>query len=143
MNRVRRRMDAAKDVMRLEQERRNKETLSLKNIVLQKPRCFDVPLPPSPLGLSNYDALDLDEGVFDEDDAEDVDRSSTIYSDFNIMNPVSANEDEDYEVYLDKIDGISPEDLPDMPPAPPEDSIAEMLLREDGKGESIFVQIRQ
>lgn len=142
MNRVRRRMDDAKDVMRLEQERRNKETPFLKDIVLQKPRCFDLHLPPSPLGLSNYDALDLDEGVFDEDDAEDIDTPSTIYSDFNIMNPVSTNEDDDYEVYLDKIDGISPENLPDTPPPPPEDSIAEMLLREDGKGESIFVQIR-
>lgn len=141
MNRVRRRMDAAKDIMRLEQERRSRETLSLKEIVLQKPRCFDLPLPPSPLGLSNYDALDLDEGIYDEDDAEDDDRVSTIYSDFNIMNPASTNEGDDYD-YLDTIDGIDPQDLPDTPPAPPEESIAEML-REDGKGESIFVQIRQ
>jgi hypothetical protein len=139
MNRVRRRMDAAKDIMRLEQERRSKETLSLKEIVLQNPRCFDFPLPPSPLGLSNYDALDLDEGIYDEDGTEYEDRVSAIYSDFNIMNPASTNEDDDY-AYLDAIDGM-PQDLPDTPPAPPEESIAEML-REDGRGESIFVQIR-
>jgi len=133
-------MDAAKDIMRLEQERRSRERLSLKEIVLQKPRCFDFPLPPSPLGLSNYDALDLDDDVYDQDSDEDVDRCCTIYSDFNILNPASTNEGDDYD-YLDALDGISPQDLPDTPPAPPEESIAEML-REDGRGESIFVQIR-
>lgn len=131
-------MDAAKDFMRLEQES-SRERLSLREIVLQKPRCFDFPLPPSPLGLSNYDALDFD-NIFDEQNDEDVDKVSAIYSDFNIMNPTSASEGDDYD-YLDALDGISPQDLPDAPPAPPEESIAEML-REDGKGESIFVRVR-
>jgi len=139
MNRVRRRMDAAKDFMRLEQERRSRERLSLREIVLQKPRCFDFPLPPSPLGLSNYDALDLDDDIYDEQE-DDVDKVSAIYSDFNIMNPTTS-EGDDYD-YLDALDGISPEDLPDTPPAPPEESIAEML-REDSRGESMFVQIRE
>lgn len=133
-------MDAAKDFMRLEQERRSRERLSLREIVLQKPRCFDFPLPPSPLGLSNYDALDLDDELYDQYDDEDVDKVSTIYSDFNILNP-NTSEGDDYD-YLDALDGISPLDLPDTPPAPPEDSIAEML-REDSKGESMFVEIRE
>lgn len=132
-------MDAAKDFMRLEQGRRSRERLSLREIVLQKPRCFDFPLPPSPLGLSNYDALDIDDDIYDEEDNEDVDKMSAIYSDFNIMNPTSSSEGDDYD-YLDALDGISPQDLPDTPPAPPEESLAEMLR--DSKGESMFVQIR-
>ncbi|KAE8450921.1 hypothetical protein EG329_005361 [Mollisiaceae sp. DMI_Dod_QoI] len=143
MNRVRRRMDAAKDFMRQEQER-SRERLSLREIILQKPRCLDFPLPPSPLGLSNYDALDLDDDIYNEhnDDDEAVDKVSAIYSDFNIMNPTTNNDGDDYD-YLDALDGISPEDLPDTPPAPPEESIAEMLSREDSRGESIFVRVRE
>jgi len=120
MNRVRLRMDAAKDFVRQEQER-GKQTLALKQIVAQKPRCLEaaeVSLPPSPLGLSNYDAFDLD-----DDDISDgfcdggIDRTSAIYSDFNIMNP-TAGDGDDYD-YLDALDGISIQDLPDTPPAPP------------------------
>jgi hypothetical protein len=140
MNAVRIRMDAAKDFMRLEHERR-KEKLLLREVVLQKPRFLDLPLPPSPLGLSNYDALDLeDEYLEDHEHDEGVDRVPVIYSDFNIMNP-NSNDDEDYE-FLDALDGISKEDLPDEPPTPPpEDSIVEML-KEDQRGEGYFVQIR-
>lgn len=138
MNRVRRRMDAAKDFMRVEQD--GIRELSLREVVLQKPRCLDFPLPPSPLGLSNYDALDLEDDVYDSEDGENADKVSAIYSDFNFMNPTTSIEGDDY-AYLDALDGISPEDLPDTPPAPPEESIAEML-REDGKGESVFVQVR-
>lgn len=139
MNRIRRRMDTAKDLMRVEQERTRE--LSLREVVLQKPRCLDFPLPPSPLGLSNYDALDLEDDVYDHEDDENADNVSAIYSDFNIMNPTTSIEGDDY-AYLDALDGISPEDLPDTPPALPEESIAEML-REDSRGESIFVQVRE
>lgn len=143
MNRVRKRMDAAKDFWRLEQERRSKERLSLREIVLhQKPRFMDLPLPPpSPLGLSNYDALDLDDDLPElDDDLEDgVERISVIYSDFNIMNPTSSTEDGDDYDYLDALDGIPIEDRPPSPP--PEDSVVEML-KEDHRGDGYFVQIR-
>lgn len=137
-------MDAANDSLRVEQER-NRERLSLseslREIVLQKPRPLEFVLPPSPLGLSNYDALDSDDDIYDERDDQDADGGSAIYSDFSIMNPMSGDGD-DYEEYLDALDGISKEDLPDTPPAPPEESIAEML-REDSRGESVFVRVRE
>jgi len=43
-----------------------------------------LPLPPSPLGLTNYDAID-DEDVFS--DEEDGDGGSLIYSDWNVLEP--------------------------------------------------------
>lgn len=142
MNRVRMRMDAAKDFLRQEQERR-KEKLSLREIVLHKPRFLDLPHPPSPLGLSNYDALDLEDELpaFEDGQEQNSDGVSVIYSDFNIINPSHTN-GEDYE-YLDALDGISKEDLPDSPPTPPpEDCIVEML-KEDKRGDGYFVQIRE
>jgi hypothetical protein len=139
MNRVRMRMDAAKNFMRLEQER-SRATLALREIVIQKPRLHDFPLPPSPLGLSNYDALDLEDDDLDEDCHDGIERVSSIYSDFNIMNPITSDGD-DYD-YLDALDGISPQDLPDTPPAPPEESIAELLREKERQGESYFVQLR-
>lgn len=142
MNLVRKRMDAVKDLMRLEQEK-SKARLELKDIVIQKPRLHGFSLLPSPLGLSNYDALDLeDDEEMDEDGHCGLDRISSIYSDFNIMNPVTAGDDEDYE-YLDALDGIVPEDLPDQPPAAPTDEGMAELLREKGcEGKSFFVELR-
>jgi hypothetical protein len=142
MNRVRQRMDAAKDFMRLEQEK-SRERMSLREIVIHKPRCHETPLPPSPLGLSNYDALDLEDDFSDPYDDGGMDRMSAIYSDFNIMNPCMGDGDDyDYLDHLDALDGISTRDLPDTPPpAPPEQSIVEML-REERQGESNFVRIR-
>ncbi|KAH7342803.1 hypothetical protein BKA65DRAFT_351839, partial [Rhexocercosporidium sp. MPI-PUGE-AT-0058] len=131
MNRVRRRMDAARDFMRMEQEK-TRERLSLREIVIQKPRCLEVPLPPSPLGLSNYDALDLEDEDPEEWHGGGLNRISTIYSDFNIMNPLTDREDDDaLDDYLDALDGISPQDLPDTPPAPPEEESIVEMLRED------------
>jgi len=138
MNRVRLRMDAAKDFMRLQAER-SRETLALREIVVQKPRCHELPLPPSPLGLSNYDAFDLEDDLGDEDHEGGIERCSSIYSDFNIMNPTSS--DGDAYDYLDALDGISPEDLPDTPPQPPEDSIVEMLREKERQGDSFFVHV--
>jgi len=147
MNRVRRRMDAARDFMRMEQEK-TRERLSLREIVIQKPRCLELPLPPSPLGLSNYDALDLEDEDFECEDGEqwhsgDLDRISTIYSDFNIMRPMTDDHDDDaLDDYLDALDGISPQDLPDAPPAPLEEECIVEMLREDYQDEGFFVQIR-
>ena len=117
-------MDAAKAFIRLEQEK-GRAQLSYREVVLQKPRIHETPLPPSPLGLSNYDALDLEDQF---DDCEDEsDGSSAIYSDFNIMNPITSDGD-DYDYgYLDAVDGIRSQDLPDTPPQPVEDNIVEIL----------------
>jgi hypothetical protein len=141
MNRVRLRMDAAKDIMHLHQEK-SKGTLALREIVVQKPRYHDLPLPPSPLGLSNYDALDLEDMSNGDHDGQDggIDRTCSIYSDFNIMNPMSSDGD-DYD-YLDALDGISPLDLPDTPPLPPEESIVEMLREKERQGDSYFVHLQ-
>jgi hypothetical protein len=140
MNRVRLRMDAANDLVRRHHEP-NKETLALSEIVVQKPRYHDVPLPPSPLGLSNYDALDLEDEMSDDEQEGGIERCSSIYSDFNIMNPITS--DGDASDYLDALDGISPNDLPDTPPPPPsDDSIVEMLRETGNQGESIFVHVR-
>jgi len=140
MNRVRLRLSAAKDVMRQQQERR--ETLALKEIVVQKPR-HELPLPPSPLGLSNYDALDLEDDMLDEEFGGGIERCESIYSDFNIMNPTSADGDAyDYLDALDALDGISPGDLTDTPPAPPEDGeLVEILREEERQGDSFFVHL--
>jgi len=151
MNRVRMSMDAAKDFMRLEQER-SKGRMSLRQIVIQKPRCNEMPLPPSPLGLSAYDALDLEDEIsdpYDEDfgiDRSDgMDRISAIYSDFNIMNPVSSdgNDGDDDWGFLDALDGIQPRDLPDTPPPPPEDSIVDLLREKERQGDGYFVTVRE
>jgi len=139
MNRVRMRMDAAKDFMRQEEERRS-ATLSLKELVLQKARCHEAPLPPSPLGLSNYDALDLEDEMEDEGYEDGLDRISSIYSDFNIMNPDTGDSKGDDFGYLDALDGISSRYLPDSPPPAPQMSsdIVE-ILREDMQGQSYFM----
>ena len=139
MNRVRQRMDAAKDLIRREQEN-GRASLSFREIVLQKPRVHELPLPPSPLGLSNYDALDL-EDEFDDRDDDGVGDMSAIYSDFSIMNPITSDGDE-YD-YLDAIDGIKTQDLPDTPPQPVEEDIAEMLREKERQGDSILVQVRE
>lgn len=142
MNRVRLRMDAAKDVLRLQQER-NKGTLALREILVQKPRHHDMPLPPSPLGLSNYDALDLEDVEADDDHSGQeggIDHVSSIYSDFNIMNPSGDGDDYDY---LDALDGLSPLDLSDtLPPPPPEEGIVEILREKERQVDSHFVHLQ-
>jgi len=138
MNRVRLRMDAAKDCIRREQER-SRQTLAFREIVVQKPRCHEMPLPPSPLGLSNYDALDLEDDLAHDADDGSIDRTSAIYSDFNIMNPT--NSDGDNYDYLDALDGISTHELPDTPPPPPEENIVEMLREKERQGDSYFVRL--
>jgi hypothetical protein len=132
-------MDAAKDLMKVEQEK-TKTRLELKELVVQKPRVHGFLLPPSPLGLSNYDALDLEDEMMDSNDDEDGDGGSIIYSDFNKMNPITG-EGEDYE-YLDALDGLSPQDLPDQPPpAPSEEGVVELLKEREREGDSYFVQL--
>jgi len=139
LNRVRLQMDAAKDFMRLCHGRKEERLdLDLREIVVgkQKQRWNEFVLPPSPLGRSNYDALDSE----DEMDESEDGRGQDIYSDFNVMMP-SAGDGDDYE-YLDTLDGLSPEDMPDHPPNPPaEESIVEMLREEERQHDSYFVHL--
>ncbi|OJD15957.1 hypothetical protein AJ78_03826 [Emergomyces pasteurianus Ep9510] len=55
------------------------------------PRRQYIPLPPSPLYLTNYDIFDNEDGYFDSDsDTESENnegRNSRVYSDFNILEP--------------------------------------------------------
>ncbi|KLJ06048.1 hypothetical protein EMPG_10528 [Blastomyces silverae] len=55
------------------------------------PRRQYIPLPPSPLYLTNYDIFDNEDGYFDSDsdtESESNDgRNSRVYSDFNILEP--------------------------------------------------------
>ncbi|QSS55285.1 hypothetical protein I7I53_03127 [Histoplasma capsulatum var. duboisii H88] len=54
------------------------------------PRRQYIPLPPSPLYLTNYDIFDNEDGYFDSDsdtETEGDGRNSRIYSDFNILEP--------------------------------------------------------
>lgn len=131
-------MDAAKDFVRMEQEK-SRATLNLKDILgHQQPRGAGFLLPPSPLGLSNYDALDLEDEAVEDDDNDDCE---SIYSDFNVMDPVVSG-GHDYE-YLDALDGLSAQDLPDQPPdAPSEESLAELMKEQEGEGESYFIHLR-
>ena len=138
MNRIRMRMYAAKDLVRLHKER-GREALALSEIVIQNSKHYELPLPPSPLGLSNYDALDLEDDLGVDDQEEGDERCSSIYSDFNIMNPTSS--DGDVYDYLDALDGISPEDLPDTPPQLLEDGIVDILREEERHGDSFFVSV--
>jgi len=112
-------------------------TLALRNNAVRKACGNEIPLTPSPLGISNYDAFDLDET--DDEYEGGPGRGQTIYSDFNIMNPVTGEPD-DYD-YLDASDGIIAQDLHDSPPPPPEDGLVETLREKERQGQSYFVRL--
>jgi hypothetical protein len=130
LNRFRLRMDAARDFWKIYTKKESAEVLDLREIAAerQKQRWNEIELRPSPLGLSNYDALDLEDDLFDTDEG---DGERAIYSDFSVMAP-STDEDDDRDYgYLDALDGLSPEDLKDEAPSTlPEDSIVEILKEE-------------
>lgn len=54
-----------------------------------------IPPPPSPPGLSNYDAFDEEDDPLDEE-ADEMTGSDTIYSDFSVLDPASSDI-EDYD----------------------------------------------
>lgn len=116
-----------------------RETPVLKEIIVQKPRCFEPPLPPSPLGLSNYDALDLEDEMFDDDEEEYGEYGGPrIYSDFNIMKPYAASDGDEYD-YLDELDGI-PHDLPEERPRLIDEALVDILKEKERQREVSFVQ---
>jgi len=136
MNRVRTRLNTAKATASTEEASR--QTPALRHMTVQRPRCYDAPLPPSPLGLSNYDALDAEDEMFDDEEDGHC-SSSGFYSDFNVMDPTRTVEGDEYG-YLDELDGI-PHDLPEeRPPPPPDEDLMEMLREKERQKEVCFVK---
>jgi hypothetical protein len=140
MNRVRSRLDAAKAFARRRSEEEVKrQALGLQQVMIQKPRIYNAPLPPSPLGLSNYDALDLEDDVFDEEIRDGDHAEPVIYSDWNVMRPMGMHEGDEYD-YLDELDGI-PHELPEeRAPPPPDERMVEMMKEKERQKELYFVQ---
>jgi hypothetical protein len=140
MNRVRNRLDAAK--AKASEEHDGRHAVSLRQYMVQKPRCLDTPLPPSPLGLSNYDALDLEYEMFDEDGDGDHGKP-VIYSDWKVMKPCTSVDEDEYE-YLDELDGIPHElaELPEeRPPPPPDERMMEMMKEKERQKELCFINL--
>lgn len=91
-----------------------------------------IPLPPSPLGLSNYDAFE--DYPHSDGECEGADESS-VYSDFNILDPSEPIVD-DYDS-LGSLDGASTER---RPPTPPCEKIVELMIERERQKEISFVQ---
>lgn len=134
MNRVRSRLDTAKAKAR-EAQNVVRHATALSELSVQKPRHHE--LPPSPLGLSNYDALDLEDEIWGDDDGDSL--HSTIYSDFNVMNPYTGTDGDSYD-YLDELDGIPHEMPEDRPPPPPDERFSEILKEKERQKEIYFVK---
>lgn len=137
MNRVRQRLSVMKAAQAkqsppasIPQKRTHSQlvsALALRDVVAPMARTHEVPspLPPSPLGLSNYDALDLEEeeGLGMDMEGEDIDGGMSecgggYYSDFSVRRSPRP-EGEDYD-YLDELDGIPPLSLAEEPPPLPQ-----------------------
>jgi hypothetical protein len=109
MNQVRKMQVAAREVQQRQMEIARQEFLRHQSCIAQIPRRAYLPLPPSPLGLSNYDALDLEDEAYTDENADGAE-GPLIYSDFNILEPE--------ESALDDYDGL-PQDR--RPPTPPDE----------------------
>lgn len=93
-----------------------------------------IPLPPSPLSLSNYDAFD-DEDYPQGDGEYDGAEERSIYSDFNILDPS--------ESVVDDYDSLGSLDEPSIerrPPTPPCGKIVELMMERERQKEISFVQ---
>jgi hypothetical protein len=139
MNRVRSRLDAAKAFARKRSEEVKRNALGLQQVMVQKPRTYNAPLPPSPLGTSYYDALDLEEDMIDVETGDGDHAEPVIYSDWNVLRPMGMDEGDEYE-YLDELDGI-PHELPEeRAPPPPDERMVEMMKEKERQKELCFVQ---
>ena len=105
----------------------------------QKPHRQYLLLSPSPLGLSNYDALDQEGDPCSEDEHEDADVSS-IYSDFNLL--------DSNEPVLDDYDSLASFDDPiieyedtrqQRPPTPPREEIIKLVMERERQKEDPFI----
>ena len=95
-----------------------------------------IPLPPSPLGLSNYDAFDEEDYPRGDGEHEGAEERS-LYSDFNILDP-SESVIDDYD-YLENFDSTSTDR---MPPTPPCEKLVELMIEREQQKEISFVQFR-
>jgi hypothetical protein len=75
------------------------------------------------LGLTNYDALDMEDDFHDEGSGD-----SLVYSDFNILEPVES----DYT-------GFDSLPRPRRPPSPPDEKEVELMLEKQRQKELCFV----
>ena len=105
----------------------------------QKPHRQYIPLSPSPLGLSNYDALDQEGDPYSEDENGTAEVSS-IYSDFNVL--------DSNEPVLDDYDSLTSFDDPiieyedicqQRPPTPPREEIIKLAMEIERQREVFFV----
>ncbi|KAI9790734.1 MAG: hypothetical protein M1816_004875 [Peltula sp. TS41687] len=136
MNHVRKRAVAAQEAKRKQMELARKAFIQQ----LSSPRIpyyRHLPLPPSPLGLSNYDALDAEDGVL-EDESCQGGEGCVINSDFNILEPTESVV-EDYDS-LDEIVGPLPPKH--RPPSPPCEEVLDLMIREKERQKEVsFVQL--
>lgn len=93
-----------------------------------------IPLPPSPLGLSNYDAFDDEDYPHNDGECEAAEEGS-LYSDFNILDPLEPVVD-DYDSF-ESLDGAS---TVRRPPTPPCEKIVELMIERERQKEISFVQ---
>ena len=145
MNRVRTRLDAARATARRasEEYEARLQTVNLGQLMVQNQRRADTPLPPSPLGLSNYDALDLEDEMFDDENGNGDQGAPIIYSDWSVRRPDGATEVDEYD-YLEDLDGI-PHDLAELPeerpPPAPDERMVEMMKEKERQKELCFANL--
>jgi len=123
----------------------------------------DSPIAPSPLGLSNYDALDDEDdyGYFDEESEDGSvsgsprkhkmvkrdrgdDGDGAYYSDWSVLdNGDGTREDEDDDEYDDPFSlSVLPSEFTQekRPPSPPEGPILELLKEKERQREVLFLE---
>ncbi|KAI9872147.1 MAG: hypothetical protein M1830_002020 [Pleopsidium flavum] len=93
-----------------------------------------IPLPPSPLGLSNYDAFDDEDYPHSDGEHEEAEDQS-VHSDFNILEP-SESVIDDY----DSLGTFESDSTERRPPTPPCEKVVELMMERERQKEVSFVQ---
>ncbi|KAI9799860.1 MAG: hypothetical protein M1833_003782 [Piccolia ochrophora] len=135
MNSIREQAAAARRAEQRQLELARQAFIRHQSSIAQVPRRQYIPLPPSPLGLSNYDALDLEDDIQCQDDDDESD-GNTVYSDFSILDPS--------ESVIDDYDSLHDFDsLPQKrrPPSPPDEKMLEMLREKERQKEIAFLDL--
>ncbi|KAI9803198.1 MAG: hypothetical protein M1825_001989 [Sarcosagium campestre] len=135
MNSIREHAAAARRLEQKKMEMARQAFMRQQSCVAQVPRRQYIPLPPSPLGLSNYDALDLEDDL-QNSDCDDESDGSSVYSDFSILEPSQSVVD-DYDS-LDHFDSLP---LKRRPPSPPDEKELEMMREKERQKEVAFIQL--
>jgi len=141
LNRIRRHAIEARESQQRELEAAREAFLLQQAITAQLPRRSYLPLPPSPLGLSNYDAFDLEDDIYrnnGDDDDDCFDPSSNdeplIYSDFNIL--------DHSEPVVDDHDSLGEQNVPDQAPKSPKMSCvkeSELSVERERQKKLLFI----